>query len=374
MTRSAGFYLPQRGGLQIARLSRLFDNMSESYKLFWFQAIVSGVCSGKTEFTYEELIDEMIADGWYMVCEYRLNLGPSDTLENLIHWVQGKSGLRPAAGRGEILAFLRSSDDREIRAKKRTLTRNVPYRLQAPFLENLKGKGWNVPEKELAAEINGADERLLYYFTEVNGLQSRIRIGPRWQEYILENQEILRGWIQFNMISYLQRRNPDVPGIISKLKPPQERNLIKVRKLWTAVAEICPLRDIYAREPLDPEDMSIDHFVPWSYVAHDELWNLSPTTRRVNSSKSSSLPVWDVYFPRLEKLEYQCCQAVWEHEKIRGLFESCSRDHVSSTEARMKLYQKGLSEEAFSRGLEEILLPVYQSARNMGFGEWNYEG
>ncbi|MBE5919975.1 MAG: hypothetical protein E7272_09045 [Pseudobutyrivibrio ruminis] len=26
------------------------------------------------------------------------------------------------------------------------------------------------------------------------------------------------------------------------------------------------------------KDISIDHFVPWSYVAHDEMWNLNPTT------------------------------------------------------------------------------------------------
>ena len=33
----------------------------------------------------EALIDEMIADAWYMVSEYHLNLGPNDALERVVH-------------------------------------------------------------------------------------------------------------------------------------------------------------------------------------------------------------------------------------------------------------------------------------------------
>ncbi|MFT4105550.1 MAG: hypothetical protein QM657_07315 [Lacrimispora sp.] len=73
--------LPYSEDLNVERLGRLFDKMSESYKIFWFQAIVNKVISEKETMTYQELINEMIADSWYMVSEYKLNLGPSDTLE-----------------------------------------------------------------------------------------------------------------------------------------------------------------------------------------------------------------------------------------------------------------------------------------------------
>ena len=39
--------LPESEHLDIQHFSRLFDNMSESYKLFWFQAIVEQVLNGK---------------------------------------------------------------------------------------------------------------------------------------------------------------------------------------------------------------------------------------------------------------------------------------------------------------------------------------
>ena len=81
------YSLPQDDNLEISYLSHLFDNMSECYKLFWFQAIVRLVSQDKTVISYDELVNEMIADAWYMVSEYRLNLGPADTLESLVHYL-----------------------------------------------------------------------------------------------------------------------------------------------------------------------------------------------------------------------------------------------------------------------------------------------
>ena len=66
--------LPYSDKLNIAALSRLFDNKAECYKLFWFQAVLEKVCAGELDIPYEDLIDEMIADAWYMVTEYHLNL------------------------------------------------------------------------------------------------------------------------------------------------------------------------------------------------------------------------------------------------------------------------------------------------------------
>ena len=48
----------------------------------------------------------------------------------------------------------------------------------------------------------------------------------------------------------------------------------KARNFWKAVAEHYEIRNIYAPdiEIIDRNRISLDHFVPWSYVAHDELW------------------------------------------------------------------------------------------------------
>jgi len=63
--------LPEYKNLDTQHLQRLFDNMSECYKLFWFQAIVNAVKEGKELISYDDLVNEMIASAWYMVSEYK---------------------------------------------------------------------------------------------------------------------------------------------------------------------------------------------------------------------------------------------------------------------------------------------------------------
>ncbi|MBR6332658.1 MAG: hypothetical protein IKR78_05990, partial [Dehalococcoidales bacterium] len=62
--------LPYHEQLNTGSLQRLFDNMSECYKLFWFKALLFHVAKGEKEISFESLIDEMISDAWYMVSEY----------------------------------------------------------------------------------------------------------------------------------------------------------------------------------------------------------------------------------------------------------------------------------------------------------------
>jgi len=363
--------LPQSDQLNIASLSRLFDNKAECYKLFWFQAILDHVCKGQDEISFEELIDEMIADAWYMVTEYHLNLGPRDTLEKAVNYIASITDLLPSVKKQEVLDWLENCKDPSVIKFKRDLTLNVPFRLQAPFFQGFRSETWNCGSRELAERINQQD-RLMYYFQAFSGLKTQIRVAPEWMDYLRENQEILRGWIQFNMIRYLQRRNPSVPGISDKLYPPQERKLEKVKKYWKTLARITEIHDIYGESLITPDTISIDHFVPWSYVAHDEFWNLHPTTRSINSKKSNHLPVWELYFPRFAELEYQSYRMIWQYDQLQDEFKKCAREHLNNPEIKERLYRENLDATTFKGQLQEIVYPVYQAAKNCGFSSWEY--
>lgn len=365
--------LPYSEELNIEYLGRLFDNTSECYKFFWFKAIVEKITEGKQKISYEELVDEMIADAWYMVTEYHLNLGPKDTLEAIVNLIKYKfPELKACEKKSTILELLRTTSDKEINSKKRTLTYNVPYRLQAPFFSSIKGKEWDTSESKLITKIN-QEQRLMYYFSELKGLSTYIIIKDDWANYIIKNQEIIRGWLEYNMIIYLQRRNPSVPGIADKLYPPQERKLEKVKKYWKLIIGLEPVREIYGNAVLTEKDISIDHFVPWSYVAHDEMWNLNPTTKSINSSKSNNLPDWETYFGRLAKLEYQSYQLMWKFDQIHKEFEKCAKEHINSDDIKYRVYRQGLEYYEFAGELKSIILPVYQSAQNCGFSSWQYQ-
>lgn len=132
-------------------------------------------------------------------------------------------------------------------------------------------------------------------------------------------------------------------------------------------------KDIYTGKELKLSSISIDHFVPWSYTASDELWNLIPTEKSVNSSKSNNLPDWDKYFRPLARAEYNAYLLASSDETTRELFEKCAKENLNSEDVRYHLYKTGQTEQHFTNQLEELLLPIYESARNMGFQKWVYK-
>ncbi len=370
--------LPYDEQLNIGYLSRLFDDTSNCYKFFWFQAILHKLTEEKTKFTYEELINEMIADAWYMVTEYHLRLGPAGVTDNLEEAVKYIGNIMhfPASEKREIiLSFIENSEDKRLVAYKKELIKNVPYRIQSPFLDELKvdKRLWYRPD-ELSQRIN-QQKRLLYYYEAFQQLSTTIHINEDWVPYLLRNKEILLGWMQLNLIHYLQRKNPSVPGIADKLSAPQARDIDRVRKYWRLIIDCKPqIRDIYGHVELADKSISVDHFVPWQYVAHDELWNLHPTTRSINSSKSNGLPDWNVYFRPLYELEYISYTLSKENPTVSDAFEKIAKYHLNNDEIRRSLYCDGLSENEFGERLHNVIYPVYNAAVNNGFKSWIYEG
>lgn len=368
--------LPYDDELNIGYLSKLFDDTSNCYKFFWFQAILGKLSEEKTAFSYDELINEMIADAWYMVSEYHLRLGPSGVTYNLEEAVKylGQKGIFPASEkRNVIIAFLENSDDKKLLAYKKELIKNVPYRIQSPFLDEIKieKREWGRPE-ELSLKIN-RQKRLIYYYESFRQLDTVIRINDDWVPYLLRNKIILTGWLQLNLIYYLQRRNPSVPGIADKLSAPQSRDIERVRNYWKLIIDLKPdIREIYGNNPMTGEVISLDHFVPWQYVAHDELWNLHPTTKSINSRKGNGLPDWDIYFGSLYKLEYQSYRLSKENETVSEAFQKISKYHLNNEEVIRALYCDDLSENMFGERLCNVIRPVYDSAKNNGFKPWKY--
>ena len=363
-------YLPPSEHLAIDTLSGIFSDMSESYKIFWFNSILQGINRGQQVQFFDDIINRMVVDAWYMVTEYHLNLGPSDGLEKLVHTVQAETGLPSNAKERDILLALEDSTSKAIIGLKKRLIQFVPYRLQAPFMKDVKGDLWE--KRALLFERINNDDRLIYSISGDPGLARSVEIAPDWMDYLFVNNAIVSGWVELCMIKYLQRRNPNVPGLADKIRPPEMRKLKKAKDFWSSVVEYTLIENIYIPgQIMTTDDLSLDHFVPWSYVAHDELWNLVPTTRAINSSKSNDLPNWDVFFPKLAETEYRAYESIWAAERIHDLFDKCAREHVNSNEAMTGLYRQGIRWDDFRQHLGNLLWPTYQAAKNQGFTEWN---
>lgn len=132
--------------------------------------------------------------------------------------------------------------------------------------------------------------RIPYCFT---GDRQSLLLDHEWLAYFLANNAILRGWTRIKLAEYLQARNPNSAGIVVKLSPPLVReSLSRQTDRWRRGLPILGEtgRCIYTGTRLSPLDFSLDHYLPWSFAAHNGDWNLVPVSRTINSSKSEPIP------------------------------------------------------------------------------------
>ena len=379
--------------LDTDKFARMFNNKAQSYKFYWFEAILNLSVTSEEDLTFEEIIDEMICEAWHTVTHYHLRLGPTvngnveNFLEHAINTLNSKStGLSQNPSKDELKQAIKECEQ-ELKKDKYRLTDYVPYKLLYPFFDS-KGmeEGLSYIKKdqrtrliEYMAKLSG-DENLLYTILDGIGLQKKVRINPHWRRLLIKNYSVIRSWVQYNKAQFLQDRNPGIPGIIYKICPENEdlRRLEQARDLWKTVVEITgkPIKEIYTGKDIPIEDLSIDHFVPRSYISNDELWNLTPMRKLLNSSKNNKLPSWDEFFPPFAKYQFYLYSLIFPTEKtsqselLEKKFNKCRRNNLNAIWAAETLYIPGNSTVHFVSILEHNMKPIYDAARLQGYDTW----
>ena len=365
--------LPQESSIDAKLLERMLeDHLTTSYKLFWFRGIYKEIINDHKEITFRRVVCRMIVEAWYPLTQYHLNFGALDKLYDLCMHIHKKYQIESDISPDKLLEFLEDLKDKEIEKSIGNFYNMVPYRLLAPFfVEELKGMPHHRRNRRIA-ELSHIKEGVFY---KINNKDKIITINDNWFHYIQKNQAIVYGWMSYKLIYFLQNRNPNVPAIPFKLAPPQERNLAKARRFWNEVGDQIPLNDIYTGKELTAinfkhyGELSIDHFIPWSFVLHDELWNLVPTFHNVNSSKSNKLPNLDRYMGKFCDIQYHAFQAARKNKKLRKPLE----DYLTIDKSMdiNTLLHKDIEKGYFIKSIKSTIKPLFQIAYNQGYGLWH---
>ena len=159
-----------------------------------------------------------------------------------------------------------------------------------------------------------------------------------------------------------------MPAIPSKLIRPEVRNpLTRQHEYWDKVIELGgPIRCIYTKTELHSNSYELDHFIPWSFVSHDLLWNLIPSDGSINSSKSDKLPKMEIYLPRMADLQQHSIKVMVKQKGCAKIME----DYASLGYTPEQLAK--LSKGEFRTIYEKVFMPLSQIASNMGFETWEY--
>lgn len=365
--------LPSHSLLDISTFSTVFSNVTNSYKYYWFLAILEHAKeSDNPVIRLDDITLRMVADVWFPLNQYKLSFGQADSFIQISNIVSEKMKVDNSANSlalfDQIKNGFSSSDLIDLNLKLNSLLRYVPYRFIRPFFDKecrgLIDVNVNKKIQTLSNEFFNSEPHKVIYKIQ----NEYIKLNNNWFDYFKSNYVILKSFTYWHLLKFLQNQNPNVIGLSEKLFKPIKRDLLLGREYWKLILEINQeFKCIYSNQIIEPSDFDIDHFVPWSYVVHDQIWNLIPTNRSVNSSKSDNLPSMELYLDKFILAQFQSIEYIRQNEINKK--EKFLVDFV-------KLFGSGvntINEEVFSIKMKECILPMIQIASNLGFrSNWKY--
>jgi hypothetical protein len=300
--------LPNDKNLPINKLAACFNNTSATYKFYWLLSIVEALEarleSESTMLPKKELFCRMISNAWYTVNYFRVSFGKQDKLQSAIETIMISEGLTIDANKKYILEKLEHSENPITKRALDQFNNNVPHWFLSPWFE---GEDKNSIYKK-------SQQSPFYCPYALNN--TFIDVDIMWANYFLLNAALIKNFCYWNLVMFLQVKNPNVPDIANKIiKPATRNNLSKQRKFWDLVIdELGSVDCIYTKRQLTKGDFAVEHFIPYSFVSHDLIWNLIPADKSFNSSKSDKLPSMNKYFDPFYILQESAIKIVSEKE------------------------------------------------------------
>lgn len=239
--------------------------MSASYKPTLLAAIVRCIENGADvngTIGLSALADEYVRMYWSQVVVFRLRHSPRDGAPPVII----QRILNAAASTGvRRLTDLAERDRRKLSAEIADV----------------------LPINVLRAFHSSKPERMSRLYEWKTG-QDSVTLSAVGSEFVRENAKSLTLIANYFLARFLSKLNA-VPHIVEKV----ERETTKRASLARYAAQLRAFGEsscFYCGEALDPASSAIDHFIPWTFVFEDRLWNLVRSCQPCNAQKSDRLP------------------------------------------------------------------------------------
>lgn len=310
------------------------------------------------EISFDEIVLKIISKLWYPVNYFKLSFGKIDQCSKYVNKIRIQYDLEENLSEKELYRFLIKHKNSDFLLNMtKELTRYVPFRFIRPwYSEETRGlKDSKVNSRILELQNESAP------YT-INFESKKIILNKGWLQWIKTNLTLIKSYTQYELIKYLEKENPNTPNLSKKLERPKARNLSAPTKYWKRFILNHPNHiDLFEKKPLFKlEKISIDHFLPWSFITHDLIWNLHPINKNINSSKSNSIPDKS-YFQYFYKLQYNFCNFLLNQDSNKALEDYYNLFNCSNEEL------KSLTKEQFVSKMDNFYLPQFEIAKTMGF-------
>ena len=355
--------LPDSLNLDISKLAQVFHSKSASYKYYWFISILQLIDKNKDYIPIREIASSMLVNAWYPVNYCHLNLGRKDKINEVISSLIHEFGFDPHTNKQSLLNQLNHNNP-QLTEVVMKIAAEVPFHFLSPWTGTYRNKGHHLKYAQAALD---SSNNCPYILDRIYDLDI-IRFNRYWLDYFLKNKSILLDFCYFNLASYLQNRNPEIPGILFKLEPPSVRESLKKQHDFfdEFISAQGKVPCLYSQKLyVEPFDYDLDHFIPWTYVAHNQIWNLTPTEKSVNCSKSDKLPPLD-FVSGLAQEHYDLLHFHIKYNPNNELID----EYCNLGEPLSELIH--VSEDAFKLIYQKKFKSLYESAFFLGFELWEY--
>ncbi len=368
--------------LSISALARSLRHVNTSYKFLWLLGLLDSLPSqANSRIPVKRIINGMLEAAAEPV-RCNLFLGKDDRMKSVVmdilkaqQHVGGSMGKlvipRQYRSKQEELAFKDAHERLEDYVPQQWLVPFLKEHVKQPMPKSSTAVARLV--REIAHEY-AACEMPVPYFFEKTDEDRHIVLNPKWHAYFERNRKIVMGWVLYSFIEFLQARNPHTPGIINKILHSKKRfDLNREREWWDKIIkESGTISCIYSEKPIR-NDFHLDHYIPFSYVGHNHLWNLAPVIPKVNLSKRDRLPS-EEYLDRLIGLQHQALDIYSSLGKgakryggklLEGYVVDLKMENISSQPP---------SRKRLSSAYRDLVLPLTSLASNDGFEtDWRYD-
>lgn len=352
--------LPSYKQLEIKCLNSIFQDTTNSYKFYWFLSILDEVViNGKTNISFHDLSLSMLSKVWYPLDYYKLSFGKQDGLKPIAQFLNDildiDNSVNSPLLENQITSKLGIEEQNLLSNRIKSIIRWVPYRFIRPFYAKESSGLPDFKVNNFIIELSLKDSKTP---SPYKLFPSHIEVNSLWIEYFHIHYNILKGFINWHLVRYLQKHNPNVIGLSEKLEKPIKRDLTLAKTYWKQyLVDIKSMNCIYSGIEVNAKNMSLDHFIPWSYVAHDKIWNIVPTLVNINSQKGNWLPSLELYLESFLDIQLKA----YNYHKENG--------NNKLLEDYLLLFQDS-KESSFKQLLGNEIYSNIQIAKHLGFKEY----
>lgn len=261
-----------------------------TYKLAWGRALIECIyyekCEtkdGKVSVSLIDIAKCMLKYYWNQTFFFALKQSPYEDKNPVIIKITNELIERFIKLNGSLLPVWFDKAEEKLGKELDKCVQRIANRLH----ENVSWRFKRVDDKVLEIyEYDNVNKAKRVYFKENN--------ADLLKEYAL----IISKLLNYKWAQLLEKYNY-APKIVNKVNSISETKLRResltkykneLMKQFTDGVAI----DFYSGKPLEDNDISVDHVIPWSFMYSDDIWNLVLTSKSNNSSKSNSIPSEEV--------------------------------------------------------------------------------